>query len=365
MNGVRIAALALVVSQTAWAQDATDEQPQYARVIAEEAQPRCFASERSPRYGDHLTEGQVVIVGEQVGDHWQIWLPLGVTGYIHKRFAAEQDGGKIIATASKVSFRYRPKTSEAPAAVMDKGAETFLFGEEGEWWKVSNPELHGYLPTGDLQLIDEVSEADMANHAEFDKARRADWAKALEHRAVAVAAAAELAAQTSELEAITTELRVVASQPLERQAYGALKSRAAALVQQTEEGSDLHGRAINVERAIAKQELVAEALTAVAVEAPTRDVSKQVLPPVDVDALQRFDAVGWMHTESIDGTDETRYILMKGGRMIVAVTCTSERYDLALFVGSEIGITGPDHRSAADRARVIDVAKIEVLKPAN
>ena len=41
MNGVRIAALALVVSQTAWAQDATDEQPQYARVIAEEAQPRC------------------------------------------------------------------------------------------------------------------------------------------------------------------------------------------------------------------------------------------------------------------------------------------------------------------------------------
>ena len=109
-----------------------EPQLQYARVIATETQVRCFASDRSPLYGDRLVEGQIVVVGDQEGEYRVVRLPLGATGYVHKKFATDAGDGKVEATAARVSFRYRPKSSEVPALVMSKGATLFYLGEEGD-----------------------------------------------------------------------------------------------------------------------------------------------------------------------------------------------------------------------------------------
>ena len=57
MKASQCAVLVLLAAQSVWAQDPTVS---YARVIADQAQPRCFAGPRSPFYSDQLTKGDIV-----------------------------------------------------------------------------------------------------------------------------------------------------------------------------------------------------------------------------------------------------------------------------------------------------------------
>lgn len=43
------------------------------------------------------------------------------------------------------------------------------------------------------------------------------------------------------------------------------------------------------------------------------------------------------------------------------LTCTSGRYDLALFVGHEVGLNGPRRAPAGDTMSVLDVERLVVL----
>lgn len=361
MNGVRIAALVLAVGQVAWAQDAAVEEPQYARVIAKETQLRCFASVRSPLYVDRLTEGQVIVVGEEVGGYRQVMMPLGATGYVHKRFADELESGMVVATAPKVSFRYRPRTSEAPAEVLTKGAELYYLGEDGDWWRVLNPAVQAFLPTGDLQMIDQATDTVTLSYAELEKSRRKMWNTAANGREAVRAAAAELAIHREQLDALAHDLQAMAAQPLPSQDYGDLKARVAALVTSMAEESAEHERAVVLQNAVDRQHLVAEGLSVIATETPTHDVAAVVLQPDDADPLARFDASGWLHARALPG-DATAYSLKKGGKTLMVVTCEGGRYDLDLFVGSEIGIQGVKSRPHPESLRMIEALKLEVLK---
>ncbi|MEZ6005766.1 MAG: hypothetical protein R3F33_16480 [Planctomycetota bacterium] len=80
----------------------------------------------------------------------------------------------------------------------------------------------------------------------------------------------------------------------------------------------------------------------------------------------RFQARGWIETETTDG--ETRYFVRWDGDRQAEIACLSGRYDLANFVGYQIGVQGSTRRAEAPPTletpampRLIDVARIEVI----
>ena len=78
------------------------------------------------------------------------------------------------------------------------------------------------------------------------------------------------------------------------------------------------------------------------------------------DSLSRFQAIGWLRWErALSGPG--RFVVEKGGKPLYVVQCTSQRYDLSLFVNREVGLIGGRRRPNAESLRVIDVEKLEVL----
>ncbi len=78
------------------------------------------------------------------------------------------------------------------------------------------------------------------------------------------------------------------------------------------------------------------------------------------DELGRFQAIGWLRYERRLVGPGTFY-LEKGGRRLNVVTCSTNRYDLALFVDREVGLIGPRRRPATETLSQLDVEKLEVL----
>ena len=343
------------------AQSPAAEPLQYAKVTVAELQPRCFAGPKSPLYGDRLTEGAVVRVGATVGDYQRLVLPLGVTGYVHKKFTAEPVEGMVEATASNVSFRYRPTSSEVPALVMPKGTKLYLVADVGDWWQVSHPGAPAYIARADVQAFATPSSTLEASFEQLRVDRRARWTAAVLSREQQRAAAAALVARSAELDAIVEGFGEVTARPLEQQDFGAVELRLTALLGDLAEGTPQHLRAVRVQREIERQKLLARAIKVVAEPAPTRDEAAEILPAEVGDPLARFDAVGWLrHHASSRAPDY--FTLEKGGRLLYVVTCTGGRYDLRMFDGVEVGITGSKSRPAADKVREVDALKLEVLQ---
>lgn len=361
MNGLRSAVLVLAVGQAGWAQEAVEQQEvQYARVIAKETQVRCFASDRSPVYDDRLVEGQVVIVGEQVGEYREIELPLGATGYVHKKFATDVGDGKIEAAAAQVSFRYRPKSSEVPALVMPKGTSLLYLGEEGEWWKVAHPGAPVYLPVSELQVMEEVNDTLVQSYKELEKTRLERWAEAVAELEEVRLAAAKLLRQREELDALAARFQEMAADRGSVQDYGQLTGEVDVLIAVLPPESVERARAVGLQRAIEQEKLVAEAVAAIATEIRTVDRAAEILSPEVSDPLARFDGSGWLHYDELeDGSDY--YTLEKGGRVLFSIVCNSGRYDLTLFKGIEIGVRGVQSRPDSESFRQLDLMKIEIL----
>lgn len=80
----------------------------------------------------------------------------------------------------------------------------------------------------------------------------------------------------------------------------------------------------------------------------------------------RFTMRGWLEREKRIG-EPVRYVLRWGGERVAEVICESGRYDLDLFSGFELGLTGATLRRASEAQGsqpalpVIDVRRIEVL----
>lgn len=75
----------------------------------------------------------------------------------------------------------------------------------------------------------------------------------------------------------------------------------------------------------------------------------------------RFDERGLLQRR-VTG-DETRYWLVWGDRDVCEVLCSSGRYDLALFLGRDVGVRGKamGPGGAEDAPRALDVTRIEIL----
>ncbi len=97
-------------------------------------------------------------------------------------------------------------------------------------------------------------------------------------------------------------------------------------------------------------------------EAKLRELNKRHDP-----LWGRFQARGWLSSEIKPG-ELPRYVLRWGGQDVAEIVCGSERYDLAQFVGYEVGILGVTQRAAvpgsADLQGTparIDATRIEVI----
>ncbi|MEC7725696.1 MAG: hypothetical protein VYD05_09305, partial [Planctomycetota bacterium] len=55
------------------------------------------------------------------------------------------------------------------------------------------------------------------------------------------------------------------------------------------------------------------------------------------------------------------YYLEKGGRRQFVLTCNTGRFDLALFVGREVGVIGPRRSPLGEVLSTLDVERLEVL----
>ncbi len=359
MNATRAVVLALLFAPAPSAQDPAEPAISYAKVL-NEVQARCFAGPKSPSYDDLLPADTVVQVGEKVGDYRRLLLPLGATGYVHKKFSSEPVDGVVLTTGSNVSFRYRAKSSEVPAMVLPKGTELMLMADAGDWWKVRHAGAPAYVADADVVVFDTQTQALVDGYREFDAQRRAEWRTAVEERAAAAAAAERRAAQELELDGFVQRFDGEQQKPTAEQTYGPLLADVKALAASLDDDGPLALRARTLVGEIERQELVVRALNAVVEPLPTRDEAAEILPPKVEDPRDEFDAIGWLRLHrSVRSGDY--FTLEKGGKLMFVVTCSSGRYDLSMYDGFELGLRGGKARPSGDRVRELDVLEIRVL----
>ncbi|MCY3004269.1 MAG: SH3 domain-containing protein [Planctomycetota bacterium] len=85
----------------------------------------------------------------------------------------------------------------------------------------------------------------------------------------------------------------------------------------------------------------------------------------------RFDGRGFVETARLPGSDKPIYLVRFSGVAVAELQCSSGRFNLADFVGCEIGFNGREVRggiastnSALARPHAIDLARLEILTAA-
>ena len=126
----------------------------YGKVKVADAQPFCWPSAvvSPPKFEDVLQQDQVVGIGRTEGTFVQVLLPLGPVGYVSKRFAKVEDDGTVRTDGTKVAFRYRTVTTEAPVAYLENGSELFVVGDQDEWWRARLPSVEAWLPQDQVAI---------------------------------------------------------------------------------------------------------------------------------------------------------------------------------------------------------------------
>jgi hypothetical protein len=336
--------------------------PSFARVEVDQQPVRCFDSENSPVYLDQLARGDVVQIGEERNGFVAVTLPLGVTGYVHKKFATPPDEAGFVRTSGKrVSFRYRPRSTEAPADSLDDGVTLHFMAEENDWYAVRNPRTVGYVPR--TALVTDVDPAvAAAAWSRLEETRRAQWQKVTSDRVEASKRAAALAVQRRQLEEVVGKFRAEMSKPWNQQrkeSYTALEASLSKLAAGFDAGSTEQLTATSLGQEIRKQVLVLDAQMVAAETLPPPKLEVTVKTPAVEDPLARFDLVGWLQVAR-SGPQSRAVRLMRGGRVLGYLTCSSERYDFKIFDGAEVGVLGPKE-AGADGTWLLDVQRLEIL----
>jgi hypothetical protein len=336
------------------------EPPKLARVVADQAKLRCWPSEVAspPVFEDALAKDQVVAVGRAEGGFRAVLLPLGPVGYVSKKFADEPKDGKVRCKGRNVSFRYRPKTGEAPVAQLPDGSELWVLGEQDDWWRVRGEMVEAWLPEGEIQLGDP---ADAALQTGFAALRTQQHAE-VQARIDAIAAAAQKTAQDqADLAAVQLVADAFAKElekPVAEQQFAPISQTLDKLEPTLAAESPARASIASLRTRIQTQSWIVEA-TAVRDSKPV-PVAGAPTAEVPKDSLERFQSIGWLRYENrIVGLGE--FYIEKGDRRQYVLSCSSGRYDLSLFVDREVGVIGPRRRPATESLAVLDVERIEVL----
>lgn len=329
--------------------------------LEQSVEPSVFPTDISPRYTETLPEGAVVRIGRAQGEFREIVLPLGVRGYVHKDFTTGLEEGSVRAK-SKLAFRYRPQTGEAPVAFVDSDTWFRVVGREGDWWVVRHAAGTAWAPAAAVVTF----EADAANPtltAAWQELTRLHNKEAEDLVAglAAEAAAQQLSAErATTLDALQVRFRTERAKPTTEQDYTELRTDTEAFLATMDIGEPDHATVSLFLDRILKQVTIVEAMKFVAAEPKPASVEVPDVKPIR-DPLANFDAIGWLRYErSITG--RVTVALMKGGQVLHTLACSSGRYDLAMFDGMEVGLVGPRSRPNAESLRVLDVEALEVLR---
>lgn len=334
------------------------EAPKLGRVLVEKVQLRCWpgTAAQPPVFEDVLDKDQVIAVGRSENGFRAIVLPLGPVGYVSRKFTDVSPDGIVKTKGTKVAFRYRPRSSEAPVTTLAEGTELHVVGEQPDWFRVRVPAIEAWVAEAEVQVGDQADPALATGYAALKATQETEVKARLEQ----IAAARKLEEQNKvDLAAVQVVQEAFAAEmgkPIAEQQYGpideALDKVVAAL------GAESAGKPIAeaLKERIKTQRWVAEA-TIVRDEKPA-PVAGPVQDPKD--QLDRFQSIGWLRYERRLGGPGI-YYLEKGGRRQYLVSCNTGRYDLALFVDREVGVAGPRRRPAAESLSVLDAERLEVL----
>ncbi len=334
----------------------------YAQAAEDGLELRCFPTELSPTFQDSLSRGEVVKVGEIDGDYRQVILPLGVVGYVHRKFVSQLDGGKLISTANKLAFRRRAVSGEAPVEFVAKGTEFLPLSEEGEWWRVRYPAGKAWLAKDKLQVFGEDEEIATLEAAYADMGKRhqeeIDTAVAAVHQRLVEAAAK--VAREQKLGELRGEFRAELSKPRGEREYAAMKLELDQILTEIDAEDILFVEASSLKASIEKDEFYRGVEEVIEEPEIPAEVPKIAKPKIS-DPMRRFDATGWVHYDSGGLRGEPSLRLEKAGQLILMLTCTSQRYNLRIFDGMEVGLNGKSFRADELSFRSIDIEKLEVL----
>jgi hypothetical protein len=335
--------------------------PRLARVVIERQPVRCFAHDNSPLYLDQLAQGDVVQIGEERGGFVAVTLPLGVTGYVHNKFAsAPDDSGFVRTNGKRVSFRYRPRSTEAPADALDDGVALHFLAAEGDWYLVRNPRTPGYVPASAV-TTDGDEAALQQGWSELEARRRQEWQQRTTERVEAARKEVELQQTRALLQDLVAQFAAEVGKPWEQQqrtTYVALEAAVEKLAPEFADGSSERLTVASMTQEIRKHILVLDAQLVAKEKLPPAEVPSILEPPVH-DPLAGFDLVGWVAVAN-SSLASRRIRLVRGGRILGYLTCASDRYDLTMFEGVEVGVVGPKEASA-DGTWLLDVQRMDVL----
>jgi len=333
---------------------------QYGRVVVDEAQLYCWPSvvASPPRFEDALDKGQIVRIGRTEGDFVHVQLPLGPIGYVSKRYAvADRDGG-VRTQGSKVAFRYRTRTTEAPVTQLADGTELFVIGEQGDWWRVRLPSVEAWLPRSEVQLADQSDAELAAGYAASKATYEIEVNARLEGIAAAKQRAEQEAADVEAVQLVRNAFQDELKKPVTAQHFAPLSAALDKVEATFAPESSAKGLAASLRQRIQTQQWIVEA-TEIRDSKPVPS-AEPVPESQPKDSLERFQAIGWLRYQGQLGGAGFFY-LEKGGLRMHHVTCTTGRYDLSLFVDCEVGIMGPRRRPTSGSFSVLDAERIEVL----
>jgi hypothetical protein len=332
----------------------------WGQILVDSAKVRCWQTANSPLFDDVLGKGSVVQVGRVDGGFRAILLPLGPRGYVSKKYTGDPAEGVVKTKGKAVSFRFRPKGDGAPVTTLREGTELTVVGEKDDWWIVRCGAVEAWLPEAEIQVSATASEPLAAAWAELQKTHlgeAAAWQQA-------VTAAQEQRKRADEHAKLAVELqerlRVELGKPPAAQQFAPIAESCQQLLAKLDADSPTRAVVENLEKRIATQQWVRDAAAVRDAEPqPPKDLPQ--LPPGEVkDSLERFQAVGWLRYEK-DLAGLGQYLIEKGGQTQYVLTCSTGRYDLAMFVDREVGLLGPRRRPATESMRILDIEKIEIL----
>jgi hypothetical protein len=257
---------------------------------------------------------------------------------------------------TKVAFRYRPQTGEAPVTQLEEGTVLNVIGEDADWWHVRVPGLEAWVAEAEVQAGDQTDATLAARYDEW----RAQQKGEIDARLAAIEAAKKRAEQDkadlAALQLIQDAFAAELAKPVKQQQFEPIDQALTKFGETLAPESSAVPAIESLRKRIETQRWIAEA-TIVRDQKP--EPVPTAPPPVE-DELERFQSIGWLRYESrLVGPGI--YYLEKGGRRQCLVSCNTGRYDLSLFVDREVGVIGPRRRPVSESLSVLDAERVEVL----
>ncbi|MBZ0151375.1 MAG: SH3 domain-containing protein, partial [Planctomycetes bacterium] len=332
--------------------------PVYGRVLVDAVKLRCWPGNAAepPVFEDTLSKDQIVLLGRSENGFRAVVLPLGPIGYVNTRFTSEAEDGKVTTKGTKVAFRYRPRTSEAPVTQLATGTELHVVGTQEDWLRVRVAGVEAWVLDNEVQVADAADPAVLAGYEAWQQQQRGEVQARLDaiakQRQQEQADAADLAAVKVVEDAFVAELQKLPADQKFAPIEAALSKLSATLA----EASAARSAVASLEKRITTQKWLVEAAVVIESKPPQAEPA----PAVKRDELRRFVGIGWLRYESRLGQPGV-FFLEKGGQRLHIITCNTGRYDLSLFIDREVGATGPRRHPPTESLSVLDVERLEVL----